>query len=390
MKYSRLILGLLIIVAALWVIAGEQISGASSDAFVNARIVSVRAKVAGNLTLPSRALGSIVAKGETLGEVRDSNVDNIRLNDLLLESALKTSEITGLNERISAFKEQRQALVARGATYRGHRIEELETRLAHARRRLEILERTGGVGPDGQRLADTVDDTPSRLPGEPLIEALALEHARERVAVLEIALASAQDGVFLGDGYNDAPNAEQRAVELDGEIAQSEASLTTATADLAAIEARVSRERVHVNALTGGELLSPVNGLYWDVLQDDGVTVQRGDPILRLVDCTSTVVSVSVSENVYNTLKLGQPATFRPAGGSKVFDATVGRLAGAGAATVYEHLAVAPSLKHLERYDVTLIVPGLLQEPDLACAIGQTGRAFFDRRPLDAIRSLFD
>ena len=208
--------------------------------------------------------------------------------------------------------------------------------------------------------------------------------------MLEIALGAARNGVFLGDGYNDAPNAEQRAVELADEIAGYVAALDTAKGGLAATQARTSRERVRVTSLTGGELQAPVDGLYWEVLQADGVTVQRGDPILRLVDCASTLVSLSVSENVYNSLSLGQKATFRLSGDTRTFDGTISRLAGAGAATVYEHLAVAPSRRHLERYDVTLIVPALLREPGLACAIGRTGRVFFDRRPMDALRTLFD
>lgn len=65
------------------------------------------------------------------------------------------------------------------------------------------------------------------------------------------------------------------------------------------------------------------------------------------------------------------------------------RLAGAGAATVYRNLAVAPSSKHLERYDVTLLVSGLKDDPELACAVGRTGRVFFERRPLDWLRRLF-
>lgn len=390
MKYNRLIIGFLIIIAALWVLAGEQISGASSDAFVNARVVTVRARSAGKLELADRSLGSVVAEGERLGDLTDINVDNVRLNDLLLESALKDAQINGLKQLIEATKVQHQALADRSATYGSHRIRELETRLAHARRRLELLESGGGATAQDQRLADAVDESASRLPGEPLTAALALEHARERVEVLEISLASARAGVFLGDGYNDAPHAGQRAAELVGEIAKSEAALSTAVADLAAIETRISRERVRVNALTGGELLAPVGGLYWEVLQEDGVTVQRGDPVLRLVDCGSTFISASVSENVYNTLALGRPAKVRLAGDTRVFDASVSRLAGAGAATIYERLAIAPSERHLERYDVTLTVPALSNDRSLACAVGRTGRVFFDRRPLDGLRSLFD
>lgn len=42
-----------------------------------------------------------------------------------------------------------------------------------------------------------------------------------------------------------------------------------------------------------------------------------------------------------------------------------------------------------ERYDVTLSVPGLRDDPEFNCAIGRTGRVVFDVRPLDWIRDAF-
>ena len=233
-------------------------------------------------------------------------------------------------------------------------------------------------------------DQPDRLPGEPYADKLVLDHARERVELLEIALRTAEQGVFLGDGYNDSPNSEQQASELAKVIGTLEAELAEDKAREAAYAGRLSRERVRVNGLSGGDLAAPVNGLFWEVLEADGVTVQRGDPVLRLVNCDAMMVTLSVTERIYNTLAIGQDAEFRLSGSSQVLPATVSRLAGSGAATVYEHLAVAPSQKHLERYDVALNVPGLGQGSESACAIGRTGRAFFERRPLDWLRSVFD
>jgi hypothetical protein len=60
-------------------------------------------------------------------------------------------------------------------------------------------------------------------------------------------------------------------------------------------------------------------------------------------------------------------------------------LAGSGAETIYRNLAIAPSRQHLERYDVTLLSPAL-RDSDVGCAIGRTGRVFFDARPLDFVR----
>ena len=56
MKFTRLVLGSAIVIAALWLIIGEQISGVSSNAVVNARLVTLRAPVAGTLDFDGNAL----------------------------------------------------------------------------------------------------------------------------------------------------------------------------------------------------------------------------------------------------------------------------------------------------------------------------------------------
>lgn len=389
MKYGRLILGLVAIVVAVWIIVGEQMSGATADAVVNAPIVTVRATVAGNLTVPTRQLGGRITQGEVLASIQDPVVDRIRLDDLLMEARLEEATRVQIEALLSDTQAIRDTLVARTAIFREERLQELRTRLAHAEARLAILDAQGAIPDDDQQLLlDAVGDGTDRLPGEPRLDALVLDHARERVAVLQIALRAAEQNVFLGDGYNDAPNAEQRAIELESEIAALQSRLIEAQERSAAVRERADRERLRVNSLTGGDVSSPVTGLLWEVLQANGVNVQRGDPLLRLVDCQGAVVTGSVTEGVYNALSIGDAAKFRLAGASSVYDATVARLAGSGAETIYRNLAVAPSQRHLERFDVALIVPQLAQSGPEACMIGRTGRAFFDARPLDAFRRL--
>ncbi|SER48846.1 Multidrug resistance efflux pump [Tranquillimonas rosea] len=389
MRFFRLIGGLVVVLLAVWIIVGEQMAGASADAVINAEVVTLRADVAGTLDLQDRTLGSRVSQAEELASIEDALVDNLRLNDLRLERARAEAELAAARSMMEKTQAIMASLRARGETYRKERLTDLRTRLDHARNRLELLQEEGLPSAEGQQLVDGLDDGQDRLPFEPITRELALDHARERVAVLEIALRAAEAGVFLGDGYNDAPNAEQRVVELQSDLASFEAEAARAEAALEAVEERLAREQVRVNALRGGQITSPVEGSYWEVLQADGVVVQRGDPILRLVDCGSTMVTLSVTESIYNTLSPGQSAEFRLLGASLTFDATVARLAGSGAGTIYRNLAIAPSQRHLERYDVLLQVPELRSDDELGCAIGRTGRAFFDRRPLDWVRGLF-
>ena len=390
MKILRFIFGTVLILFALWVIIAEQMAGASANAFVNAPMVTIRAQTAGDLSLSEIPFGARVQSGETIANIDDPLVDSIRLNDLRMEQAFMEAEIARMDADLKSTQALKTTLLERVETFRAARIRELSTRLDHAKFRLSVLEQGNLPDETDQELLSIVDESTDRVPMEPALAPLIIDHARERVEVLEIALETAREGVFLGDGYNDSPNAEQRATELTTAISQLETNLAEAKARLAAITTRSQRENLRVNLARGGEITSPVNGLYWEVLQADGVNVQRGDPILRLVNCDAAFVSLSVTEQIFNSLRVGQAASFRLSGREKVFEGTVARLAGSGAETIYQNLAIAPSQKHLERYDVSLLIPDLATDSERGCSIGRTGRAFFDERPLDWFRGLLN
>ncbi|WP_232790435.1 HlyD family efflux transporter periplasmic adaptor subunit [Pelagovum pacificum] len=373
---------------ALWVLVGEQMAGASANAVVNAPVVTVRAETAGRLELADRAVGASVSRGEVLGTVTDRLADNVRLNDLLMENDFAQAEIERLRAELEATETQYAALMDRTRLFREERLAELRTRLGHARDRLSLLQ-SGDLPEQARLFVDASDEILDWLPPAETPESMILTSAEEDVDVLEIAVRAAEQDVFLGDGYNDSPNAEQRAVELQGDIGALEARLAEMEERSDAIETRIRRERLRLNTLSGGDLYSPTKGLYWEVLQANEVIVQRGDPVLRLVNCDQAMVHVSVTEQVYQDLAIGQAASFRMTGMTEVMPATISRLAGTGAERVYENYAVAPTAKHLERFDVALVVPDLPALDIPGCGIGRTGRVFFDGRPLDGIRGLF-
>ena len=388
MRFTRILVGVAVLVVAVWILVGEQLAGVSADAVINARLTSVRAPVAGDVTLAPLSLGARVRIGDSLGAVEDARADALRLADLEMEAKLEAAAAAREASMIVSLQDQITALEARTLAYRAAREEELSTRLERARARLTLLEadpaaETGDV-------AATVAQGQTENTGDPLFPGIALDYARERVAALEIELEALQSGIQLGDGYNDAPWSEQWSADLEARLAEHQSVKTEVDARLAAVTARLDTERLRVNRLTGAPLRAAVNGLLWEMRTETGENVQRGDELLKLVNCDSALVTLSVTENIYNGLSVGDPATFRPQGQSQTFEGTVVRLAGSGAETVYRNLAVAPSARHLERFDVAVAVPGLKEDPELACAIGRTGRVFFDARPLDWLRGLFN
>jgi biotin carboxyl carrier protein len=184
-----------------------------------------------------------------------------------------------------------------------------------------------------------------------------------------------------------AAGAPVRAADSVPSLAGLHAEVAAAQARLEALETRLEQERVRAARHTMAVLTAPVSGILWERLAGDGEVVMRGQDVLRVVDCSSTVVTLSVAQSVYDRLSVGSAATFRPAGTRRALPGTVIRMAGRGAGSLYRNLAVSPSERHLERQDVMLLVPGLREDPALACAVGRSGRAFFEARPLDGLRA---
>lgn len=383
MKYSRLLIGAFVVGIASWIVVGEQVSQVSANAYINAQIVTVRSDRAGKISLPPRTLGSSVLMGETLAKVVNLSVDSSRLNDLELERAHKAAEVASMSRRLEVHKEVLAGLRNRSSMFRAFRVEEARIRLTRAQRRLAVLQERNSLQSQGPEAAAWVVEPFAR---EPDSYELALEHAHEEVEISEIVLEAAERGVFLGDGYNDAPSAEQHATKLSSEIQLQAATLQQLEAQYEALVERLGLEKLRVEELQVDLIRAPASGTIWELIATNEVRVERGDPILRIVDCSSTIVSLSVSEMTYNSLKIGDDASFRFNNDRRVFKGTITRLSGSGAKKIYDTLAVVPGLRHLERFDVTVSVPELASEPELACAIGRTGRVFFEPRPLDIIR----
>ncbi|WP_235883009.1 HlyD family efflux transporter periplasmic adaptor subunit [Rhizobium rhizophilum] len=381
---------------ALFVIVREQTAGVSADAFINARLTTTRAPISGTFDAISRPLGARVNVGDSLGTIADPLVDNVRLSDLQQQRMATKAELDRLTKTAEGLAVSIEELGSRAQSYRRERIQQLQAQIdgaeasanaAEARLRYArlSLERSDRLSDQGVRTGEALEQ--SRSLAE--VAELDLVSAQETVRVARINLAAAERGIFLGDGYNDAPYSEQRVSELEVARDQLQASAAAQATVLEALDLRIRAEQVRVNRLNSASLQANVSGLIWDYLAISGETVQRGQDLLSLVDCQSTIVTLSVTERVYNQITLGSTAQFRMNGSDRLLPGLVTRVAGSGASTVYENLAIAPSERHLERFDVTLDVPALRQEPELRCLIGRTGRVFFEERPLDWLRRMW-
>ncbi|MEZ0167454.1 HlyD family secretion protein [Microvirga sp. TS319] len=393
MKIFRVILGAVLVLGGLYIVVGEYLLGTSADATINARTAVLRAPIQGVAEFSVRTIGAQVSPEEAVVRITDERFDTARLIDLERTRSTLEADLARLQAQSAAVNEARKVLQEQATSYQEGRLRQIRSRIAEAqaavnsaearfREAESALDRTRELSSRGVQTAITLDKAKAQYD----VAQQDIASARERVSYLSTELSSAQNGVFIGDSYNDAPFSIQRIREFDLRLAELSAEAENVRRRLDLTSEQIAAERVRVNRLTAAELSMQSPGIVWNFLASSGEHVNQGQDLVRFVDCSAVMVTTSVSERVYSGLRVGMPAQFRLNGDSRIFEGTITRLGGSGAASLYTTLAIGPSPEHLTRFDVALSVPELTSNPDLSCAVGRTGRIVFSGGPLTSLR----
>ena len=392
MRFLKYLASASALVLGLYLIVGENLAGVSVEAVVNAELNYVRAPIAGEFSENGKRVGSRVERDETLGAIHGKIYEGFRLSDAEARRAAADLEINALTRQVVTLVEARSAFDAQESAYRVARQAQSDAKVADAQAdekanvaRVAEAEltfgRTAQLHAKGYAAQATADATRVALE----VARQTLERAKQKVLAAQSETAALQRGVFTGDSYNDLPYAGQKSREIDVRLSETRDAIAAARARREEAERLVTVERKRLIAMTTRELRAPVSGLVWQTQTHDAENVSLGQEIMRIVDCERVFVTASVKETLYNTLAVGAPAQFRVLGDDRVHSAVIVRLGGSGALTLYQTLAVAPSRRHLEEYDVLLSVPGL-SGPQGGCPIGRTGRVVFEAGPLTIAR----
>lgn len=365
-----------------WMPAQRLFQVSSVEAVINARIVTVRAPIAGVVGSKAADLvvGGSLEKGTPLVAISNPRADRQRLGEALQQLRRIEDDRSVIAARLATLKDLRSDLEGQLASFRASRLRQIDARIAEADAHIAAARAT-------QARERAQASRLTSLKGAGLASMAAYEEAANAAAVadanVQVAEASRasliverealENGNFLGDSYNDQPRSAQRIDEVDETIASLEAEAKTLDARLAAARSAVERERSDYALEREARLEAPVSGKVWQILTSPGEQVSTGQDLMTLVDCSQTVVTAAVSEAVYNSLSIGMPASFTFREGGAPLKGSVLQLSGVAAAS--SNFAIIPTALTKESYRVTVAVddPGRKN----ACAIGRTGRVIF-------------
>jgi biotin carboxyl carrier protein len=363
----------------------------SVEAIVNARTLTLRAPIDGIVSsVPTDlAVGATFPSGTPLLRITNGRADRTRFDDLRRLEERTEIETAALKTRLDSIEQMHQEFVAQTQLFQKGRIAQLEARVEESKSNLAAAntrqEETAAVLKRALEL-DANGYQPKALLQKVLRDdEIAKQDARsieQRIKGIMVELESARSGSFLGDSYNDRPRSSQRADELQQQIVELSSQLGEKQSTLVQLqkELNVKRDRLQLNSDTS--VLAPSSSTVWELLTASGEHVQRGQELMRLLDCNAAIDTAVVSEAVYNRLQIGSAASFRLRDGYVAMPGRVVNLTGVASAAA--NFAIAPSSLLKEQYRVAVEVPDL-RNHDQGCNLGRTGQVIFENHPSSPI-----
>ena len=389
-RIFKAIAGIAIIAVFGWLPLRALWQTSSVEAVVNSRLVTLRAPIDGQVVSATNlaAERGVVERGTIVLRIVNSRGDRVRLDDLRRQRARLENERPSVTAKLQSARAAQQDLARQASLFRDGRSRQLEARLAEteatigvAQARLEeasaAVERSSSLVRSGS--VSTVEL--ARLTREQTIAERNVTAAQRRLDATLIELNAARDGTYLGDSYNDRPSSVQRQEEMRQRVDTLMADLEQIEAEISSLTSEIMVEEFRFNNQSEAVVKVPVAGRIWEIMTAAGEDVRAGQPLARILDCTTTVVTANVTERVYNRLQIGMPARFKPADGGPEIGGTVVNLTGAAGAVA--NLAISPDMLSKEPYRVTVSMPQPESGPR-ECKVGRTGRVIFEGAPASA------
>jgi len=375
-------LALAIIVVAGVGPAQRMLQLSSVEAVVNARLVSLRAPVDGKIDESDFAptIGAEVPKGGVVLRVSNSRADRARLDDLRRLVLQIESERPAVANRLARLKELHEQISQQARAFQSGRIQELEERVMDLKAQLaaaeaaeleaaSTLERTKELAASGVQTRVAIE----RAERDAKVASETRNSLSHRLFSGKVELEAVRRGEYVGDTYNDRPSSLQQADELSIRIAEGEADLMSRDQRLAKLKAELGGEATRYSELSNAILTSPIDARIWEVLVSPGEEVRKGQDLLRLLDCSGAIVTVTVRESVFNQLRIGDKALFRFSGQWGKHEGTIVRMLGMAAPP--DNLAIQPSALTSGGFRITVSVPDLALTQ---CPVGRTGSVSFN------------
>ena len=374
---------LLIAIILGWMPLQRLLATTSAEAIINARVIVVRAPIEGEVAAQADNLevGKEFHRGDELLTVKNPRSDQTYLGNLNRTKDQLTTTIAALQAKKQVLESHHSELAVQKERYRASRIEQLERHISEtdagivaAKAQHDVTAKALARSRELLHKGAVTEAFADKAERDDSVALETINGLVERRKATQIELAAAQKGTFVSDGYNDTSESAQRGLDVELQLADVDARLAGASHELTALNQDLVREEKRQEKLSTAVIHASISGRVWEVMTAPGEHVNAGQELMRILDCSSAVVSASVSEAVYQKLRIGQPATFKPSNSGNEAKGWIVGLT--GLAAVASNDAIQPKALSGAPYHVTVKFPTLYGKA--GCQISRSGLVTFD------------
>lgn len=358
------------------------VASESAQAVVNARVVTVRAPIDGELWWSAGFhIGTALTRGQIMMVVNNPRAETGPLDAIRRELLRLDAEMGTLSGKIEAAKQERISLLSADQLHRSARLRQFRARKDQVIAQISVataneanaessLKRTAWLASRGLSTRALLENK-HRDSEVASRSVMVLQHQLRQI---EVELDAALKGIRLTDDHNALSHMKTRAQQISYEVQAWELQLGSLEKLIEQLNADLGREKQRLSEKQRVIVSAPADGRVWEVLAASGELVQRGQPLFRLLDCTGALVSTSVSEATYNRLRVDGTATFRSSSDLTEYRGHIVTMHGLAAPPA--NLAIETAQLRNEPFRVGVYVPDLVKEG--TCTVGQTGIVKFD------------
>ncbi|MFV0297704.1 MAG: HlyD family secretion protein [Hyphomicrobiaceae bacterium] len=359
------------------------LSTSSAEAFVNTSVVTLRAPIDGKVEnfTSKMQLGASVDAHDELFRISEPLADRTRVLDVQHALSRARQDYLTIQKRISVLGRLKANLDKQAEAFRLNRILQTRERIGELEEKINAavaVQREASTGVARNTRLDAAglarDGGLARAIRDETVATRTIGELKHQAAALHVELNALNARQFVGDSFNDRPQSAQRSEQLQQTIAELTIDLDSKTAEIARLRADLKAEKGRFALLAATMIHAPNVGVVWEILTSPGERVVRGQVLMRMLDCSQSIVSAAVEESVYNRIHVGDPVTFRLRGETIDRPGKIVRMSGLAAAP--SNLAISPNSLLKAPYRAAISVPSLGQNHN--CLIGRTGKVTFE------------
>lgn len=385
-----------ILITILAVFYYESTKKLTTQAFINAPVVSIRAPIPGRTNLSGDMLvGNRVTKGKPVGiisaDTENPRVSVIRAQLLNLASTkgnLK-AELRKVVVEVQHRQNEHELLKGKVTTQQVLDTENAKTLITMAESnlrsaRLDVQEAKRNFD-KAQELHD------SEFVTQVYLATLKDEHGRaearlaaatEQLKKDQLSLEALKRGIQI-EGARTLPYVVTRSLALEETIADLQAQSDYISEQIRLNDEHASKLSYELSQQSKASLTSPVNGAVWDIISNDGDAVSQHSPVIKVVNCDDSWVEAFLDESDAADLAIGDPVTVREYFGERSWVGAVTSIRyGTGRVTVGQYMVDPPPEVMRRQLPVRVATVkigvdwGQTEDSANTCSVGRSVRVF--------------